>query len=94
MGTVTLPVDDSVPAEFVMGERARQATEAHEASDLLRAALTAIEPPQRTALELALFSTLTHAEIAERLAQPAGTIKTWIRRGLQELRANLVQFSP
>ena len=86
---VPLPPDDTAPREFSTPEAARRTTEEHETADLLRASLTAIAPPQRTALELALFSTLTHAEIAARLSQPAGTVKTWIRRGLLALRTSL-----
>ena len=93
-GAIALPEDDAAPAEFFTPETTRQTTEAHETTDLLRATLATISPPQRTALELALFSTLTHAEIATRLAQPAGTVKTWIRRGLLELRATLNAPAP
>lgn len=57
----------------------------------VRAALETLPVPQRSALDLALFSGLTQAEIAGRLAQPIGTIKTWIRRGLLDLRAALKQ---
>lgn len=93
-GALPLPEDDTAPAEFFTPEAARRTTEGHEAADLLRATLATISPPQRTALELALFSTLTHAEIAARLAQPAGTVKSWIRRGLLELRATLNEPAP
>lgn len=92
--TVPLPEDDTAPAEFFTPETARWTTEVHEATDVLRATLATIAPPQRAALELALFSTLTHAEIAARLAQPAGTVKTWIRRGLLELRATPNEPAP
>ena len=89
-----LPADDSAPAEFATAEIARRTTEWHETADLLRTGLAAIAVPQRTAVELALFSTLTHAEIAVRLDQPAGTVKTWIRRGLLELRASFPAHTP
>ena len=54
-------------------------------------ALAEISPDQRQALELALYSELTHAEIARQLKQPVGTIKTWIRRGLLDLRTTLAK---
>lgn len=41
---------------------------------------------QRASLALAYYDGLSHAEVAEELAQPLGTIKSWIRRGLQSLR--------
>jgi RNA polymerase sigma-70 factor (ECF subfamily) len=52
----------------------------------IRAALGAFPAEQRAALDLALFGGLAQAEIADRLQQPLGTVKSWIRRGLQELR--------
>jgi RNA polymerase sigma-70 factor (ECF subfamily) len=85
---------DANAAELSIRESARATAEAHEASDRVRGLLAAIEQPRRSALELALFSTLTHAEIATRLAQPAGTVKTWIRRGLLELRQTLSSATP
>jgi RNA polymerase sigma-70 factor (ECF subfamily) len=87
--TTPFPEDDAVPAELSTHETSRQSAEAREAAALLRTTLANIPPPQRNALELALFSTLTHAEIATRLDQPTGTVKTWIRRGLLELRNTL-----
>jgi RNA polymerase sigma-70 factor (ECF subfamily) len=77
------------PGELSLRETARSTAEAHETAERVHTILTTIAPPQRDALELALFSTLTHAEIAARLAQPVGTVKTWIRRGLLQLRTSL-----
>jgi RNA polymerase sigma-70 factor (ECF subfamily) len=91
---VPLPADDFAPTEFVTGENTRRTTEAHEAAARVRSVLATLASPQRDALELALFSTLTHAEIAARLAQPLGSVKTWIRRGLSDLRETLSSPSP
>jgi RNA polymerase sigma-70 factor (ECF subfamily) len=52
----------------------------------LRAALAMLTRDERQAIESAFFSGLTHAEVAEQLDQPLGTIKTRIRSGLQKLR--------
>jgi RNA polymerase sigma-70 factor (ECF subfamily) len=55
----------------------------------VRRALAHLPPDQRTALELAYFSGLTQQEIAERLRQPLGTIKTRTRLAMRKLRAML-----
>jgi len=56
---------------------------------LVRSALAGLRPEQREAIELAYFSDLSHAEIASRLSQPLGTIKTRIRLGMMALRDSL-----
>jgi RNA polymerase sigma-70 factor (ECF subfamily) len=67
-------------------ESARELAERRETAAQLRSSLAEISSPQREALELALFSSLTHPEIAAQLGQPLGTVKSWIRRGLLDLR--------
>ena len=89
-----LPADDFAPAELALGENARRTAETHETSARVRSVLATLATPQRDALELALFSTFTHAEIAARLAQPLGSVKTWIRRGLADLRQTLTSSAP
>jgi RNA polymerase sigma-70 factor, ECF subfamily len=58
-------------------------------SEALRRALTLLTSDERQAIETAFFSELTHAEVAARLKQPLGTIKTRIRSGLHKLRQAL-----
>ena len=45
--------------------------------------------PQREALELAYFEGLSQTEMAERMGQPLGTVKTWVRAALKNLRDEL-----
>jgi RNA polymerase sigma-70 factor (ECF subfamily) len=63
--------------------------ELREQGEALRAALSALTPDERQAIETTFFAGLTHAEAATRLNQPLGTIKTRIRSGLHKLRQAL-----
>ena len=63
--------------------------ELREQGESLRAALAALTPDERQAIETTFFAGLTHAEAAARLNQPLGTIKTRIRSGLHKLRRTL-----
>ena len=56
----------------------------------VEAALNALAPEQREAIELAYWYGYSHAELAGRLGQPLGTIKTRIRLGMMKLRSQLV----
>lgn len=68
--------------------------EQQERRTAIEQAMTALVPAQRLVIELAFFEGLTHVEIAERLSEPLGTVKTRIRQGMIKLRdllAPLVQ---
>jgi RNA polymerase sigma-70 factor (ECF subfamily) len=49
-------------------------------------ALASLSPPQRQAIELAYYEGLSHSEIAARLNEPLGTVKTRVRLAMQKLR--------
>jgi len=57
----------------------------------VRAAVAALPPDQKRALELAFFGGLTQQQIAEKLSEPLGTVKARIRRALLKLRDSLAR---
>jgi len=67
----------------------RDVLELREQRESLLAALAALTPDERQAIETTFFAGLTHAEAAAHLNQPLGTIKTRIRSGLHKLRRRL-----
>ena len=52
----------------------------------VRQCVDALEGGQKQAIALAFYQGLSHAELAAHLRQPLGTIKSWVRRGLERLR--------
>ena len=66
-------------AEVLSAERVRH----------VRSALDKLNENQRHVIELAYFEGLSQTEMAERMGQPLGTVKTWVRTALKNLREEL-----
>jgi RNA polymerase sigma-70 factor (ECF subfamily) len=64
-------------------------TVASERQRFVREALNSLKPEQREVIELAYYSGLSHSEIAVKLNQPLGTVKTRTRLGMMKLREAL-----
>lgn len=73
----------SVQPEF--DESGLEALEGKERDGIVMRAVAKLNPEQREAIELAFFSGLTQAEVAEKLHEPLGTVKARIRRGVNRL---------
>jgi RNA polymerase sigma-70 factor (ECF subfamily) len=55
----------------------------------VRKAVDRLNENQRHVIELAYFEGLSQSEMAERMGQPLGTVKTWVRSALKNLREEL-----
>jgi len=78
------------PDESVAAEPPERMIELAERQRFVRRAMTELSPAQRATLELAYFQGLSHSEIAERLGEPLGTVKTRIRQAMLVLRKVLI----
>ena len=59
----------------------------------LHQCLSQLDNKQREVVSLAYLRDLSHGELAEQLKLPLGTVKTWIRRGLEQLRGCMARFA-
>ena len=85
--TFVAPVDESVARR--PDEAAENPAVVAEDRSLVQTALAQLPEPQRRVIELAFFEGLTQSEIATRLGEPLGTVKTRARLGLDRLRGVL-----
>jgi RNA polymerase sigma-70 factor (ECF subfamily) len=85
--TFVAPLDESI-ARAEDGEAENPAVVAEDRG-LVQAALAQLPEAQRRVIELAFFEGLTQSEIATRLGEPLGTVKTRARLGLERLRGAL-----
>lgn len=72
-----LPGDGRTPADLLIEGAQAQS---------VRECVETLEGRSRQAIALAFFQGLTHAELATHLREPLGTVKSWVRRGLERLR--------
>jgi RNA polymerase sigma-70 factor (ECF subfamily) len=85
--TFVAPVDESVARSSE--EPAENPAVVAEDRSLIQTALAQLPEPQRRVIEMAFFEGLTQSEIAIRLREPLGTVKTRARLGLERLRGAL-----
>lgn len=79
--------EDPLPMTPV--QRPDEIAELAERRRLVRQAMASLSAAQRTALELAYYEGLSHSQIAARLGEPLGTVKTRIRQAMLVLRQTL-----
>jgi len=86
---------DGVISDTVAGDSPNpmDVSEASEQAWALHECLRKLEARQREVLSLAYLRDLSHGELAEQLKLPLGTVKTWIRRGIEQLRGCMARFA-
>jgi RNA polymerase sigma factor (sigma-70 family) len=86
---------DDMISDTVAGDAANpmDTTQASEQAWALHQCLKQLEGQQREVVSLAYLRDLSHSELAGQLKLPLGTVKTWIRRGLEQLRGCMARFA-
>jgi RNA polymerase sigma-70 factor (ECF subfamily) len=77
------PLHDDIPSP---ADSPDECTETREERALIDKALSELTPKQRESIELAYFHGLTQTEISNRMNEPLGTVKSWMRAGMIRLR--------
>jgi RNA polymerase sigma-70 factor, ECF subfamily len=75
-----LPSGDPTPVEMLLAGAAAQS---------VRDCVDTLDAGPKQAIALAFYQGLSHAELADHLRQPLGTVKSWVRRGLERLKSCL-----
>ncbi|RYX88515.1 MAG: sigma-70 family RNA polymerase sigma factor [Comamonadaceae bacterium] len=83
-------INDTVAGD---GANPMDTTQASEQAWALHECLRKLDAKQREVVSLAYMRDLSHGELAEQLKLPLGTVKTWIRRGLEQLRGCMASFA-
>ena len=86
---------DDVISDTVAGDSPNpmDTTQASEQAWALHQCLSQLENKQREVVSLAYLRDLSHSELAEQLKLPLGTVKTWMRRGSEQLRGCMGKFA-
>lgn len=86
-------LEDADVAEELPDAAPQPAVAAEQASDRqrLQHCLDALEPRRRALIRLAFLDGASYDELARRIGSPLGSVKSWIRRGLGQLRVCLEQ---
>ena len=83
---------ESAPGMGTEVPAAERRLESSEQRRVVADALRGLPEPQREAIQLAYYDGLSHSEIAERLGEPLGTIKTRVRLAMEKLRDALKPY--
>lgn len=90
---VTQELDDELAQSLDSGApNPMDTAHASEQAFALHLCLTKLDNKQREAVSLAYLRDHSHSELAEQLMLPLGTVKTYIRRGLDQLRACMARY--
>ena len=86
---------DDVMSDTVAGDSPNpmDVAQASEQAKALHNCLSLLDNKQREVVSLAYMRDMSHAELAEQLKLPLGTVKTWIRRGLDQLRGCMAKLA-
>jgi len=76
---ITHDIEDTQPGPLGLLERAADTL-------AIRDCLDQIDGSQRQCLALAYYQGLSHSEVAEHIGSPIGSVKVWLRRGLDKLK--------
>jgi len=79
-GDIDLPSTGPTPVELLLSGAD---------AAMVRGCVDALDGGQKQAIALAFFQGLSHSELAAQLREPLGTVKSWIRRGLERLKSCL-----
>lgn len=87
---------DELPASYtpMVADHAAEVLDGLQAGSRVRRAFASLTPNQQRCVALAFLEERTHAEIAQALQMPLGSVKSHVRRGLLALRSQLDQIDP